>query len=162
MFFQTASDCDNGLSVAANLCFTFFVLVRTENSWHALKVPDCNNPKNKNSNFPHPFDCSKFYKCDKSVLIEKECPPGHFWNQEDTSCERESTCEAVQPRYAKTTYKAEQDSTTFRRHNKMKLGCDKVDEDNDRVENEKPSSRKYVDFFNDEDEDIDVADSFGV
>lgn len=87
--------------------------------------------------------------------MEKVCPAGLFWNQDTTSCEPDSTCEAVQPRYGanKIKHEPEFDWSSLRRRNTINRWY-KVDED-DRIE--KPSSRKSVDLVDDEDND-----SFGV
>ncbi|XP_037045272.1 uncharacterized protein LOC119080806 [Bradysia coprophila] len=131
--------------------------VRTDNSWHPIVMPDCTIEKNRNMNFQHPFDCSKFYKCDQSRLIEKQCQTGYYWNQQSTACERESrgesTCEAAEPfRYGENR---RNNAPVTRRHGR---GCDKEHEDDTSAE--KPLLRKRVSYLDDSNSS-EMADSYG-
>lgn len=99
-----------------------FFSVRTDNSWHSLKVPDCTKTKTQKKKYHrHPFDCSKYYKCEKSILVERDCPIGLQWNQINSSCERLSTCVAAMPPVVPPF--------THRRNTKKKKNCDDDDDD---------------------------------
>lgn len=126
----------------------------TDRSFHSLIVPDCTKSKNRYNYFQHPFDCSKYYKCDKSTLVEKDCAPGKIWSQENATCENDSACSSFAAS-VKTTFKAESDSSgdysveadvIGRRHGNMKSECDHKEHD---LDGKKESLRKYAGFFDD-------------
>lgn len=127
----------------------FNFLVRTDNFWHSMKVPDCTLPTNYQKYFQHPFDCSKYYRCDdNNKLRERNCTDDLFWNQETSSCEAETSCEAISLTDSSKA-NIEPYSVPSRRYNASKNGCDHHHHNNG-VAERKPSIRKYAGFFDDD------------
>ncbi|MBC9911129.1 carbohydrate-binding module family 14 protein [Chitinophaga varians] len=46
--------------------------------------------------YPHPSDCTKFYRCSNGMLYELECPPGLHFNPAMQVCDwpQDAGCEA--------------------------------------------------------------------
>lgn len=154
-----------GIFVILELIFCF-VSARTDRAWHRLVLPDCNTSANRNHAFRHPFDCSKYFTCDKSGVVENVCDEGLSFNQNSESCMPESNCETMKPIFS-SGRKSQPELEQVRRRHNVQNDCDnKVDEFDETVEKSPtPSVRKHAYFYDDDydennEEDVDNLESY--
>ncbi|CRK88646.1 CLUMA_CG002354, isoform A [Clunio marinus] len=62
-------------------------------------VPDSRCPRNEDprnpTQFPNPYDCESFFKCNRGNSFEVRCPNGQHWNREKNYCDSPWTARCV-------------------------------------------------------------------
>lgn len=49
------------------------------------------------THLPHPTDCTKFFKCDRGIPVQLDCPNGNHWSIESDLCDYPEEANCIRP-----------------------------------------------------------------